>query len=415
MNDGVVIVGAGHAGVGTAVALRRRGWTHPVTVLGDEPDQPYQRPPLSKDVLLGTESDAGLALRTAGYYADHGIELRLGCSVAGIDLAGRRVVLADGRRLGYGDLVLATGSGPRPLPVPGHDLDGVLTLRTLADARRLRERLATVGRVVVVGGGFIGLELAAVLALRGDVAVTVLDVADRLLARAVCPSVSRYVEGVHRERGVEVVLDTAVAEIVGDGVATGVRDGTGRVHPADLVVVGVGAVPRVGLARGAGLAVANGIVVDPELRTGDPHVYAVGDCAGLDGRCLESVQNATDQATHVAAVIAGADPGPYTAVPTFWSDQKGLRLQMVGLPGNADTVQLLGDPASGRFSALSFRDGRMVAVESVNRPPDHMAARRILTGGLHVSPQVAARPGFTLDAAAAGRPLPAAHRPGRPG
>ncbi|GAA1022378.1 pyridine nucleotide-disulfide oxidoreductase [Acrocarpospora pleiomorpha] len=393
---GIVVVGAGHAGVAAAAALRREGYDAAITLLGDEPDAPYQRPPLSKAFLLGTADEDALALRSPGFYADNAITVRSGHRVTAIDPQRRTVVLDGGEQVPYTDLVLATGAAARSLQIPGADLAGVVSLRSLSDARALRSVIGSATAVVVIGGGFVGLEVAAALAGR-SVQVTVLDVAARLLGRAVTVPVSDHVASVHRDRGVRVVLGTGVATILGrDGRTTGVVDTAGRRHEADLVLVGVGATPRTGLAEATGLAVADGVVVDGSLRTSDRHIYAVGDCACAGGVRLESVQNATDQGTHVARVLTGRRPGDYADLPWFWSDQQGLRLQMAGLVRRDDELQVVGDPGSGRFSVLAFHAGRLAAVESVNRPADHMAARRILSTGVVVTRAAAQLPGFAL-------------------
>ncbi|MFE7835129.1 NAD(P)/FAD-dependent oxidoreductase [Streptomyces sp. NPDC057474] len=398
MIAGVVIVGAGQAGVDVATGLRRQGYEGPVTVVGEEPGAPYQRPPLSKEFLLGTADENALTLHTERFYADNSIQLHTGTRVDFLDTTARVVRLADGHSLPYTDLVLATGAVARRLTVPGTDLNGVVTLRSLADAHHIRERLAHVHKVVVVGGGFVGLEFAAVLSGRAEVEVTVIGHAERLLRRSVSAPLSAHVADVHRSRGVKLVFGQEVAEILGqdEGHVTGVRDGEGRTHEADLVVVGIGAEPRTDLARAAGLKVDDGIVVDDRLRTSAPNVYAVGDCARCAGVRLESVQNATGHAAHVARAIAVGDPGPYRDLPWFWSNQKGLRLQMAGVTAPDDELQVLGDASSGRFSVLAFRGGRLVAVESVNSPADHVAARTLLGGARVVTPNDTSKPGFRL-------------------
>lgn len=399
-----VIVGAGQAGAQVAASLRQEGHRGRVVLVGEEDEAPYERPPLSKAFPLGTVSDERLRLRADDFYASGGIELLTGERVTHVDRARRRVRLAGGGVLDWDHLVFATGARPRPLGVPGADLPGVLPLRSLADARTLRDRTAGARRVVIVGGGFIGLEFAAACTGKD---VTVLEAADRLMGRAVTRPVSDFFARAHAERGVSIELSTAAAEFTAaSGRVSAVRTTRGAVHPADLVLVGVGARPETDLAGQTGLAVADGILVDGTLRTSDPRVFAVGDCARFPGPGpdtgtvrLESVQNAVDQARHVARQIATGDVSEYRALPWFWSDQKGLKLQIAGLAHGHDRTHPLGGPGTGRFSVLLFRAERLIAVESVNRPGDHAAARRLLASGRTVTARDATAPGFDLKGA----------------
>lgn len=397
-----VIVGAGQAGAQVAATLRKEGYRERIVLVGNEPEPPYQRPPLSKAFLLGSAAETELHLRNESFYRDNAIELRLGTRASGIDRTTRQVRLAGGTRLPYEHLVLAMGARPRPLGVPGEDLHGVLPLRTLAQARELRERMTSARSVVIVGGGFIGLEFAAVAAAEGR-EVTLLEAGDRLMSRAVTEPVSQYFARAHADKGVRVRLGTGAVEFLGRrGDVTGVRGGDGRIHPAGLVVIGVGVVPNSEPAEQAGLAVAGGILVDASLCTADPRIHAIGDCARFRSAHLavpvrlESVQNAMDQAVHTGRGIATGEAHPYRELPWFWSDQKGLKLQIAGLSTGYDQVQVLGDPRGGRFSTLAFRAGRLVAVESVGRPAEHMAARRLLSSGRELTPGRAAAPGFDL-------------------
>ncbi|GAA5161380.1 MULTISPECIES: NAD(P)/FAD-dependent oxidoreductase [Amycolatopsis] len=391
----IVVVGGGQAGLQAADALRAGGYGGELVVVGEEPDPPYQRPPLSKDYLVA-EADP-LPLRGAAFF--EGITYAGGARVLAVDRDRREVELDDGRRIGYSALVLATGAVNRTLP--GADLAGVHGLRTLADARALRAELADARSVVVAGAGFIGLEFAAAARARG-LAVTVLEAAERPLARAVSPVMSDFLAGAHRSAGVELRLGEGVSALEGSGGRVRAVVGTsGAVLPADVVLVGVGVRPRTELAEAAGLAVDDGVVVDEYLRSADPAVYAIGDCArfpchhaGVPAR-LESVQNAADQGRHVAKVLLGT-PEPYRELPWFWSHQGPVRLQIAGLAQAADTAVVSGDVASGRFSVLRFREERLVAVESVNRPADHLAARRLLAAGGSLSPADAAAPSFSL-------------------
>jgi 3-phenylpropionate/trans-cinnamate dioxygenase ferredoxin reductase subunit len=388
----VVVVGAGHAGVQVADSLRTRGFRGEVTILGEETSLPYQRPPLSKDYLAEGATPAPLPLRGERFFAENRIALRTGVQAIAVDRARRTVSLDDGQVLPYTALVLATGSRTRPLPVPGGELAGVHELRTLTDAENLRRALTAARSVVVVGAGFIGLEFAAAARKRG-VDVTVLEAADRPMGRALSPVMSDHFIGAHRHMGTDLRLGESLAALTGrDGSVAAAVGASGTEYAADLVLFGVGVLPHDDLARTAGLAVDNGIVVDEHLRTADTAVYAVGDCTR--GR-LESVQNATDQARHVAEMILGGSSA-YSALPWFWSNQGPLRLQIAGVGRPGDTTIVCGDVTGGRFSILCFRDGRLRAVESLNRPADHIAARRLLAAGHGPTPEQAADPTFSL-------------------
>lgn len=377
-----VIVGAGVAGVQVAAALREQGHHGRVVLIGAEAEMPYRRPPLSKAYLTDPDP-ADPVLRSAEFFDSHTIELRTGTQVRGLDLAAGSVLLADGEQVAWTDLVLATGTRTRALRVPGADLAGVTALRTLADARRLRSAVSSARRVVVIGGGFIGVETAGA-ALASGAAVTVVEAGPRLLGRSVTACTAAYLLEHHRRAGIDVRLGASVTELLGRaGHVTAVRTADGRCIDADLVVIGVGVTACDELAGDAGLATDDGILVDSSLRASHPHVYAVGDCARFpmpDGQRvrLESVQNATDQARHVASTIATGEHTPYHAVPWFWSNQKGARLQIAGLGAAADDVVITGNPADMAFAVHCFHRGVLVAVETVNRPTDHMAARRLL-------------------------------------
>lgn len=396
----VVVLGAGQAGVQFADSLRAAGHQGAITIVEGEDCLPYQRPPLSKDHLADGPDTGPVPLRGAGFYTGDGITLRCATVVA-VDRARRRVDLADGSSLTYTALVFATGADNRPLPVPGRELTGVHGLRTVADADRLRAELADAGSAVVVGAGFIGLEFAAAARARG-VRVTVLEAAGRVLGRAVSPEISAYVAAAHRRLGTDLRLGESVVSIEGvDGRVSEVLSTAGIRHRADLVLIGIGAVPRTGLAADAGLTVDNGIVVDAALRTRDPAVFAIGDCArfpsvhmGGPAR-LESVQNAADHGRHLAqAMLHG--PAPYIVLPWFYSHQGQLRIQIAGLISEVDDRVRVGDPDDGRFSVLSYRDRRLVAVESINHPADHLAARRLLSEGRWPTPEEVGEPGFRL-------------------
>jgi len=406
MSERVVIIGTGQAGFQATSSLRQAGFEGEVTLVGQETEPPYQRPPLSKTFLTGEGDPSEVRLRPPTFYESKAIGLVGGDPAVRVDRERREVELASGRALGYDHLVLATGSRPRDLPVPGSDFDGVLQLRTLADAQRLRERLGGEPRLVVVGGGFIGLELAASARQRGA-EVTVVEALDRTMARAVTPTTSAHFAALHAEHGARILHEQAVAHFTGDdGRVTGVELGDGTRLDADVVVVAIGVVPAVELAAEAGLPIDDGIVVDETLRTPDPHVWAIGDCAYFPsvhgGRRvrLESVQNATDHGRAVAAAIAG-EPAPYDALPWFWSDQHDRKLQIAGLPGEHDATVVRGDPEGDAFSVFCFLGDRLVCVESVNRMPDHMAARKLLAAGRSIDPADAADESFDLKAYAA--------------
>jgi 3-phenylpropionate/trans-cinnamate dioxygenase ferredoxin reductase subunit len=377
---GVVVIGAGHAGVEVAASLREGGYRGPVTLVGAERHPPYQRPPLSKEMLADGGDPGALSLRADAYFADRRIALRAGPAVD-IDRTGRHVHIAGGEPVGYDHLVLATGAAPRRIELAGRSLRGVAELRTLDDALALRTSLASARRLVVLGGGFIGMEVASAARERG-VEVTVIELGDRLLKRAVSPPVSAAVAAHHRAEQVRLWFREQVVELVGsDGHVAGVRTASGRVLPADLVVLGVGAAAEDWLARRAGLATDGGVLVDQWLATSDPLITAIGDCAVVcdpatgGRRRLESIQNATDQGRYVAARILG-ERRPYDAVPWFWSNQGALRLQLVGVAGESDQLVVRGDER--RFSVFCLRSGRLTAVESVNDPGTHMATRRLM-------------------------------------
>ncbi|MCO1337507.1 pyridine nucleotide-disulfide oxidoreductase [Kocuria polaris] len=401
---GVVVIGGGQAGIQVADSLRTAGYDHPVTIVADEDVLPYQRPPLSKDYLGAGRSPEPLPLRAAGFFADRRLVLRRGVAARRIDRVSRNVTLADGSRLAYDRLVLATGASNRALTCPGAELPGVRALRTLDDARSLRRELEQVDDVVVVGGGFIGLEFAAAARQRG-VRVTVLEFGNRPMGRALSPTAGDWFADAHRRDGVDLRLGEGIASIVAgdDGRAAAAVSTTGRHYRADLVVVGIGVVPNTELALDARLEVDNGIVVDETLTTSDSAILAVGDCANFPssrsgGRLrLESVQNATDQGRHAARTIVEG-PGRYDDVPWFWSTQGALRLQIAGVSAPGDVTTVVGDRGVGRFSVICHRNGHLSAVESVNSPADHLAARKLLAAGGGPSPEEVAVPGFSLKA-----------------
>ncbi|MGW7665960.1 NAD(P)/FAD-dependent oxidoreductase [Streptomyces sp. NPDC054775] len=410
MSGGTLIVGASQAGLQLAASLRQLGDTEPITLVGEEIHPPYQRPPLSKEFLTGQTDLESLTLRTPSYYTDAGINLVPGERVTEVDLSpsGRpgsgTARTPSGRVFSFDRLALTVGAGPRRLAVPGADLDGIRYLRDRDDAAHLRQRLTTAPRVVVVGGGFIGLEAAAVARGFGK-DVTVVEAADRLISRAVAPVVSEFYRRAHVRRGTRVLLSAAVAGFDGErGRVTGVRLADGTRLPADLVLIGVGVLPRTELAERLGLECDRGIVVDGGARTSDPHVVAAGDCTvqphpmtGLGRVRLESVQNAVAQAATAAATLLGT-PAPQRAVPWFWSYQGDLKLQIAGLSGGYDQHVVRGDPDSERFSVLYYRQDELLAIDAVNSPADYMAVRKALTQGTTIAASVAGDSGTPLKA-----------------
>ncbi|WP_236794391.1 FAD-dependent oxidoreductase [Amycolatopsis sp. GM8] len=409
----VVVVGTGQAGFQFAASLRDAGHTGPLTLVGDEPGLPYQRPPLSKAYLGATADGSAVLLRTEAFYTSRDIRVRPRTRVSALDTAARRLELSGGERLHYDHLVLATGTRARPLPVPGTDLAGVAVLRTLTDADSLRVALAEPRDVVIIGGGFIGMEVAAAAVVRGH-RVTVVESLDRPMARAVAPAISGYLTELHRSHGVRLLLGRAVRELHGSsGAVRSVELDDGEKIDADLVLIGIGALPNTDLAAEAGLGVCpvtGGIEVDEHLRTSDPHISAIGDCASYPSvhapgpTRLESVQNAVDHARHLAARLTTGVSAGYRSVPWFWTHQYDAKLQIAGLGTPGDDHVLLGDDTSGSFSVLRFSGDRLVAVESVNKPSDHMAARKILApGGRRPEPTDARQDGFELRTFLRGR------------
>lgn len=386
MVERCIIVGAGHGGSQAAISLRQEGYSGEIVLVSDERDLPYHRPPLSKSYLKAPDAE-GLVLRTETVYRDNAVELELGARAERIDAGGKRLVLAGGRELEFTDLVLATGARARMPELSGLELDGIVTLRTMEDARRIRAAMPRVGNVVIVGGGFIGMEMAHSCIGLGK-SVTLIEAAPRVLARSVAPVVSAHVEQRSRSAGIELITGAQLAAIHGEnGRVVAVSTADGRRFDADMVVMGIGAVPNVELAANAGLEIANGIVVDPNLRSSAANIHAIGDCVSFDHHQLgtrvrlESVQNATDHARHVALALTGR-PRPYAEVAWFWSDQGDMKLQTAGLSAGADKCIVSGDPGTNAFSVFHFSGEKLVAVDSINRPADHMIARRLLAAGI---------------------------------
>jgi 3-phenylpropionate/trans-cinnamate dioxygenase ferredoxin reductase subunit len=405
MKNGVVIVGAGHAGVQAAASLREEGYDGPVILLGDENELPYHKPPLSKTFIKDAEAKPQ-PLRGETFYTGNTIDFRPGVTVERIDLGGRQLELAGGDPLAFDHLVLATGSRPRLLPLAGSDLAGVLSLRSIGDARLIRDQSGRSEEVVILGGGFIGLEIAATLTAGGR-KVTVVEAAPRLLGRAVAPVVASHVHRRLEAMGVRILTGTTIDRLERDnGHVVAAVTSAGERLPAKMVIIGIGVVPNVELAGAAGLATSNGISVDPQMRSSIPQVLAIGDAAsyrhwftGGDVR-LESVQNATDQARLAARTITGhADA--FAAVPWFWSDIGDMKLQMVGLTAGSDSNVALGDFDENRFSIYHYAGDRLLGIESVNRPGDHMLGRKMLGAGFSPSPETVAAGPDGLKAALA--------------
>jgi 3-phenylpropionate/trans-cinnamate dioxygenase ferredoxin reductase component len=402
-NGPVVIVGAGHAGFQLAASLRQAGFKDRVSLINDEAHLPYQRPPLSKAYLKGTGGPDSLMFRPAKFYADQNVEL-VADQVTSIDRAAHQLKLASGGALDYGHLIFATGARNRLLDIPNASLPDVRYLRILDDSEDMRKRLASGKRVVVIGAGFIGLEFAATARIKG-LDVDVLELASRVMARAVTSEVSEYFQNQHAAAGIRIHLGVQATAIEArDGKVTGVSLSDGHHIPADLVVVGVGVLPNVELAGEAGLPVASGIIVNQHLLTADPDISAIGDCALFESPRfggslrLESVQNATDQARCVAARLVGDDK-PYDGLPWFWSDQGDDKLQMVGLTTGYDRVVLRGDPSQHAFSAFCYQGDRLLGIESVNRAGDHMFGRRLLAAGGSITAEQAGDQQFDLKKA----------------
>lgn len=396
----LLVIGASYAGLAIAAAAREAGFAGSIALAGDEAELPYQRPPLSKGFLLG-KAGAHLPLKAASFFAEAGIAFLPRRHAVTLDREARQVHFADGSVLGYGQLALATGARAAALRCEGANLDGVVSLRSLDDAQALSTRLSAAQAIVIIGGGFIGLEVASA-AVTLDKQVTVVEAGPRLIGHAVAPEISAYMQGVHERHGITLRLETRVERIEGEGgTVTAVICADGARLPCDLVLAAVGAVPNVEMAAAAGLALDDGIAVDAFGRTSDPLIFAAGDCTShpnVHARRrlrLSSVQNANDQGRATGCAIAGRAE-PYAAVPWFWSDQYDVKLQMVGLGVPGGQAVLRGSPAEGRFSLFRYDGPRLVAIESINRPADHMMGRRLIAAGVSPTPEQAADPAFDL-------------------
>lgn len=389
----VVIVGGGQAAVQAIDTLRRKGFSGELVLIGDEPWLPYQRPPLSKKYLAGALERERLLLRPQHFYESHSVEARLGRRVQEISRREQRLRLDDDSTVAYDALLVATGSRPRPLAAPGADLEGVYFLRTIADVERIRAEFGPGKRLVIVGGGYIGLEVAAT-AREVGLEVTVLEMADRVMNRVVCPQLSTFYQAEHARHGVRILCNSKVrglAAAPGSRRVRAVVTEDGEEHPADVVVVGCGVLPADDLAVAAGLACENGVVVDDRCRTSDPAIYAAGDCTSHPsvryGRRLrlESVDNAFEQGASAALNLLGMET-VHDKVPWFWSDQYDLKMIIIGMSQGYDTIVMRGDPATHAFSACYLRAGELIAVDTINSPKDQMAARKLIAARVRPDP-----------------------------
>jgi 3-phenylpropionate/trans-cinnamate dioxygenase ferredoxin reductase subunit len=396
---GIVIIGAGQAGASLAARLRNQGYEGAITMIGDEPAPPYQRPPLSKDYLLGEMELDRLFLRAPGFWQEHGVTLRLGQPVTAIDPA-RRLVTLGAETIGYDNLALTTGSSPRRLPdAIGGNLGGVYTVRTLADVDAMEPEFREGRRLLIIGGGYIGLEAAAVAAKLG-LSVTLVEMAPRILQRVAAPETSDFFRKTHQGHGVTILEGTGLDRLLGEGRVRAARLSDGREIPVDFVIVGVGITPNTALAEAAGLAIENGIRTDEHGRTSDPHIWAAGDCAsfpqGPDCRLrLESVGNAIDQAELVADNLMGAGK-PYVAQPWFWSDQYEVKLQIAGLNTGYDRIVTRQD--GDGISFWYYAGDRLLAVDAMNDARAYMIGKRLIEMGRSPEPAVIAEPGTNLKA-----------------
>lgn len=397
----IVIIGAGQAGAQTAQSLRQAGFDGRLVLIGEEPQAPYQRPPLSKKYLAGEFEQERLALLPEKFYSDNAVECLFGTAVVALDVDASTATLSNGHVVKFDQALIATGSRSRALPIAGADLEGVFSLRSIADVDAMRVHARAGQRVIIIGGGYIGLEVAAIARQLG-LEVRVIEAAERIMARTAPAVVSQHFEALHRGNGVEIETGVGVNAIErgGDGSLQVVTTMGG--HAADWVLVGIGGQPNVELAAEAGLAVDNGIVVDEFCRTSAQHIFAAGDCCNFPSARyatrlrLESVQNAIDQAK--AAVLAMLDQGvPYDPVPWFWSDQYDTKLQIAGLGVGAVAHVVRGDPASGSFAVAHLRDGRLIALDAINAPRDYMHARRLVPTSTAVDRAALADPEVALN------------------
>jgi 3-phenylpropionate/trans-cinnamate dioxygenase ferredoxin reductase component len=398
----VVIVGAGHGGAAAAIALRTAGFSGSIALVGRESEPPYERPPLSKEYMAGEKPFERLYIRPLEFWATKDIALRLGATVVSVDPDAKTVALEGGDTLGYGDLIWATGGDPRKLSCEGAELKGVHGVRNREDADAIMAELSNVDQIVVIGGGYIGLEAAAVLTKLGK-KVVLLEALPRVLARVAGEELSAFYEAEHRAQGVDLRTNVSVAALVGEaGHVSGVRLAGGEVIPAQMVIVGIGIIPAVEPLLAAGAAGGNGVEIDAHCRTSLPHIYALGDCAAhangfAEGTMirLESVQNANDQASIAAKAICG-ELLPYKATPWFWSNQYDLKLQTVGLSTGHDLAVLRGDPGARSFSVVYMKAGKVIALDCVNMVRDYVQGRKLVELGLVADPAMIADAGKPL-------------------
>ncbi|CAN7598183.1 NAD(P)/FAD-dependent oxidoreductase [Pararhizobium sp. LjRoot238] len=402
MDYDCLIVGSGHGGVQAAVSLRQHGFSGSIGLVSDDRDLPYERPPLSKDYLAGTKPFERILIRPPEFWATRNIDLLLGNEVTRLDATEKRVFCANGAAFGYGHLIWAAGGRPRKMTCAGHELRGIHSVRNRADVDGIIDDLESVQRVVVIGGGYIGLEAAAVLTKLGK-AVVVLEAMDRVLARVAAEPLSRFYEKEHRDHGVDVRLGTGIESFVGqDGRLVGVRLTDGETLAADMAIVGIGILPCVEPLLAAGAVGCNGVDIDDHCRTSLANVFAIGDCARMvsgHGLRIESVQNASDQATAVTKTLCG-EPVPYSAVPWFWSNQYDLRLQTIGLSSGYDQTVVRGDPNGRKFSVVYLREGVVIALDCVNAVKDYVEGRALVEGKARIAADTLADTGVTLKSMA---------------
>lgn len=408
--DPLVIVGASHAGIQLAAKVRQLGFDASIVLVGNEVHTPYQRPPLSKDFLMGKKSPDSLALRGSEFFTGNNIELRLGQRAVSMDPAARTLSLKDGSTIRYSWLALATGARCRDLPLPGCNLDGVFSLRTLDDALAISAAVENTSRACIIGGGFIGLEIASALVARG-ISVKIIESEPQLLTRRLPQQMSDYITRLHRQRGVEILFNCSVSALKGTaGQVQQVELDNGNRIECDIALLATGVKPNVELALDAGVACENGILTDAVGRTNAPNVIAIGDVAnallriGPNGPArmrLESVQAATDGARAAASMVVG-EPKPFQGVPWFWSTQHDIKLQMAGLPVDGDQIVSRGDMDADRFSLFFLRKGVMVASHSINQPADHMLSRKLILAGAKIPPENLQDKSFSLRGVLAG-------------
>ena len=399
-----IIIGASHAGAQLCVSLRQGGWDGGITVIGDEPDLPYHRPPLSKDFLSGDKALDEILIRPATVYETANVEMKLGVRVGAIDRAAKTILTDDGETLAYDKLILATGARVRHLPVPGAELDGVFYLRDTNDVRAIKDGVSEGRRAVIIGGGYIGLETAASLRKQG-MEVTVLEAMPRILQRVTAPELSTFYKRIHLEEGVMVLEGVMASEIKSSGDALAVQTSCDQSFDADMVIIGIGVIPNIELAQMAGLDIGNGIEVNSFCQTSDPDIYAAGDVTWHFNPIyerhirLESVPNATEQAK-TAALHINEKPKPYNSLPWFWSDQFDLKLQIAGLSEGYDDIVIRGDIEGSRsFAAFYFKGDKILAVDAVNSPREFMFTKMALTRGQFLDKAVLADTNSDLKSA----------------